>query len=1325
MKTMSLDDLVTASQGKSASPIFEIKAEHSQKTAEELAEEIFISGQCEIVVTDCAWFTDTHLQAIGNKIGGQLKSLRVERTGCSEDILSQGHRFQVLETLMVSNLSTSLRGPINEFANWRKLRTLIVNRITIDNDALCSLFSSAVLKTINLSHCVLELGFHYAINASKFTGIVILDWAMVTERVGITPATNGKTKILLRKDIAQVTKPGSVEWKHPLTQFRNNHQTESLLSPIHQWNFQLGSDEKIDAELFEGIELDDELKHFKGITSSWFPAFAQALDHLVRLPELEYIQLEGWDFKDEHVKLLTRAKKLRVLRLSRTNIGDETIRVLENLPQLEEIVIEHSSISDRCIASLEKIQTLRALGLHHTWVSLGALSRLKNLPNVEILDLREFDLGSNPEDYFSGWKALKTVFVSGDTGRALTPILKKQGIEVTWKPGCSVQIERSPRRDWIISQGMTDDDMVGCSQFYPGLREAYLFDSRITDRGVAELVNLKNLSILNLSDANITKNSIYTLLTLTNLRELFIWRVKIAPEDLIKLKDLPNLQVLQIDHVPLSNDLINSFPLWPALKKVAAYSKEMPYKMVKMLREGGLEVDWTWNIVDREVKDLVDDDIEGCHESEELREIDLSSSKISDLSISYLSRVSQLQILNLKDTKITRQSIDFIVKMSALTHLDVSDTQLQIEDILRLKSLPQLKSLKLGNLRFNSSLIKSLPSWPSLGEIQVGGNSLSSGQAEWIRSKGIRVELIQGFVRFTAEDKKFTGAQFIGGIAGAALGFVFAIQSKVLELIFGIPSGFLELLKITPIKVDQVCAAIGFAIGFLIIDTFADFRTSQITAPPQRYWNKMAGKLLLAFTMLVSARIGIEGILRSDAPILWQSGILTISDYKINRVEDGKQIPTVATGWIQKYRFHRYLGTIEYFIDDHWSFGGQIPPGMSQSQIRNFVLRDPKYKQIVQQRIVRTQKEVAAEDLKKEGERHHRRSFAYALKHQVIFAATENQPRSLPAWETSDVASQEGKPLYKIQGVLSNGSRVNLSGPVKAWVSVYNAEGRRILGDFDQMKIECPADQTIPVTIETTVRPPSKYEGADIVFTLPEIQTARSREVAAQWTPEPTPTPIPLPTTTPLPTPTPQPIPELNEMNDFSIRAPGGWKRSSNLGSGIELWNWDMGGDSYLFVTRLFKTRKALKEEVISFREGNEHCEFGQTQNVGVAGYPAVRLDYTVTREPQAEKWIQGYLIKHCYRGVIYFIQRGDCVFRVGFEVQDPWLNFERQPSDSVSFSKPTVEERALYKARRREAERALQTFRMKVTFPLKSRPKRSSEVGLKIRRRNNVRWIQ
>lgn len=150
--------------------------------------------------------------------------------------------------------------------------------------------------------------------------------------------------------------------------------------------------------------------------------------------------------------------------------------------------------------------------------------------------------------------------------------------------------------------------------------------------------------------------------------------------------------------------------------------------------------------VDLSASWVTDADLAGIAAQKDLRRLDLSHTKITDLGLenlkplqhvrelslyyaeyitddglAHLRHWKELEVLNLRGTRVTSKVFEHLAHMTGLRELDLGFTQINDEGFEHLASLPKLEKLAIGGNRLTGSSLPLLKLVPALVDLDVGG----------------------------------------------------------------------------------------------------------------------------------------------------------------------------------------------------------------------------------------------------------------------------------------------------------------------------------------------------------------------------------------------------------------------------------------------------------------------------------------------------------------------------------------------------------------------------------------------------------------------------
>ena len=128
------------------------------------------------------------------------------------------------------------------------------------------------------------------------------------------------------------------------------------------------------------------------------------------------------------------------------------------------------------------------------------------------------------------------------------------------------RIDRSAPNWLKVSFTGANDAGVQHIQRLDHVKSLNLQGSQITDRGLAHLVGLVDLEVLNLSDTGITDEGLKHLRSLTNLRELKLGGTRLTGAGLAHLEPLVHLNVLFLERTQIDDEALAHISFFPQLR---------------------------------------------------------------------------------------------------------------------------------------------------------------------------------------------------------------------------------------------------------------------------------------------------------------------------------------------------------------------------------------------------------------------------------------------------------------------------------------------------------------------------------------------------------------------------------------------------------------------------------------------------------------------------------------------------------------------------------------------------------------------------------------
>ena len=266
--------------------------------------------------------------------------------------------------------------------------------------------------------------------------------------------------------------------------------------------------------------------------------------------------------------------------------------------------------------------------------------------------------------------------------------------------------------------GVTDAGLRNIKDL-KNLKSLDLCYTKVTDVGISNLKDLKNLQSLNLSWTQVTNTGLSNLKDLKNLQSLDLGghMPKVTDAGLKNLKELKNLQSLSLHgNYTVTIAGLEDLKSLRTLDLGATPANDADLKNLKELKNlQSLNLSYT---------DVTDGGLKALTELENLDTLDLSQTHVTDVGLRKLAALKNLQSLNLShNTNVTGAELKALNELKSLRSLDLYDNRVGDTGLQNLKELKSLQSLRLGNnLRITDAGLKNLNELMNLKDLDLLGN---------------------------------------------------------------------------------------------------------------------------------------------------------------------------------------------------------------------------------------------------------------------------------------------------------------------------------------------------------------------------------------------------------------------------------------------------------------------------------------------------------------------------------------------------------------------------------------------------------------------------
>ncbi|HEV8069883.1 MAG TPA: M56 family metallopeptidase [Planctomycetaceae bacterium] len=198
---------------------------------------------------------------------------------------------------------------------------------------------------------------------------------------------------------------------------------------------------------------------------AWKQATDEGLKRLAGAHSLREIHIwKAADVTDAGIEGLRGLKDLEVVHVDNARLSDAALQILSTLPKVYDLSLQGNNFTDDGLAYLSGMKQLRSLsvGMSKSQITDAGAAHVAGLANLESLDLQRAQISDEGLKQLRGLSKLKSLWLSGGGDGPLA----------------------------ITDTGL---DVIAS---FANLKEAGLVNTRVTDRGLQQLAQLKKLQRL-------------------------------------------------------------------------------------------------------------------------------------------------------------------------------------------------------------------------------------------------------------------------------------------------------------------------------------------------------------------------------------------------------------------------------------------------------------------------------------------------------------------------------------------------------------------------------------------------------------------------------------------------------------------------------------------------------------------------------------------------------------------------------------------------------------------------------------------------------------
>ena len=271
---------------------------------------------------------------------------------------------------------------------------------------------------------------------------------------------------------------------------------------------------------------NDEIKTVAALPQERF-----TLDHVVYFGNTQVTDAVLVNFKD--------CKNLSVIALSHTQATDAGLANFKDCKNLKAISLNGTQVTDAGLANFKDYKNLEHINLSHTQVTDAGLASLKDCKSLKIFHVEKTKVTLKGLEEFHSAVPGCTIYHDGGTIKP-TPVSDPDrvaaeyvlslggGVRVTGKEGEIKAAANLPQERFTLDH-------------------VYLGGKQVTDAGLVNFKDCKNLSVISLSGAQVTDAGLVNFKDCKNLGEIGLSHTKVTDAGLANFEDCKNLRAIYLN----------------------------------------------------------------------------------------------------------------------------------------------------------------------------------------------------------------------------------------------------------------------------------------------------------------------------------------------------------------------------------------------------------------------------------------------------------------------------------------------------------------------------------------------------------------------------------------------------------------------------------------------------------------------------------------------------------------------------------------------------------------------------------------------------------
>jgi Leucine-rich repeat (LRR) protein len=413
----------------------------------------------------------------------------------------------------------------------------------------------------------------------------------------------------------------------------------------------------------------------------------KSLADLVNLTELD---LSDCNVTDAGLASLAKLTKLRRLNLQGAEVTDAGIDVVKNMPELEELSLYRTKVSNAGLTKLAALKNLRSVDLRYSLATGSGVRELAaHLPNAQILSQ---DTGGREVV-----RKVQAAAVANSGEPAIAEWLKSIGGKAELTNGHVTTVS-------LKSTSVTDRELAILKNL-PQLTDLNLEHTEISSDGLASISELRSLRSLDLGHTLLGDNALTSLKALVNLRSLHLTSTLVQGPGLASISGLTNLRELNLDSAPLGNE---------GMEHVA-----------KIYGLETLSVRYT---------DLTDPAMAQIGKLKNLRKLDMASVDVTEKGLMSLLGMTNLVDLDLSFARFAETGLQVLTALPQLKRLGLEQTSVTDKAMVWIAALPKLEALNLNYTTVSDTGFAKLAGITTLTELKLDRTDIGDSSLGWLTS---------------------------------------------------------------------------------------------------------------------------------------------------------------------------------------------------------------------------------------------------------------------------------------------------------------------------------------------------------------------------------------------------------------------------------------------------------------------------------------------------------------------------------------------------------------------------------------------------------------